>query len=91
MLTVLSHNESKTVGLCVGENPSKDFICEFDPVHLKEWVDQIIEHFGDSKPIFISAHPSEMVNVMALSASDSYCDELQVVVVGLEKDTEEKL
>ena len=91
MLTVLSHNPSKTVGLCEGENPAKDFICEFDPVHLKEWVDQIIEHFGDSKPVFISAHPSEMVNVMALSASDSYCDELQVVVVGLKKDGEEKL
>ena len=88
MLTVLSHNPSKTVGLCEGENPAKDFICEFDPIYLKEWVEQIVEHFGDSKPVFIFAHPSEMVNVMALCASDTYCDELQVVVVGLQKEGE---
>ena len=85
MLTVLSHNPSKTVGLVEGENPVKNFICEFDPKALKEWVDQIIEHFGDSNPVFISARPSETVDVMALIASDSYCDTLQVMVVGLEK------
>jgi hypothetical protein len=85
MLTVLSHNPDKTVGLCEGENPAKNFICEFNPIALKEWVDQIVEHFGDSNPVFISARPSETVDVMALIASDSYCDTLQVMVVGLEK------
>jgi hypothetical protein len=84
-ITVLSHNPAKTVGLVTGENPPKNFICEFDPLALKEWVEQIVEHFGDSKPVFVSAHPSGIVDVMALGASDAYGDELQVFVVGFEK------
>ena len=86
MLSVLSHNEPKTVGLVEGDNPIADFICEFDPIALKEWAKQIIEHFGDEKPVFISVHPSTVVNTNALSASDSLGDSLQVMVVGLIKE-----
>jgi hypothetical protein len=50
MLTVISHNPSKTVGLVDGDNPESDRIGPFSPLALKEWVDQIIEHFGDYIP-----------------------------------------
>ena len=85
MLTVLSHNPDITVGLVEGDNPDSDFICEFSPLALKEWVEQIIEHFGPDKPVFVSAHPSESVNTNALAAADSMGDSLQVMVVGLLK------
>jgi hypothetical protein len=85
MLTILSHNESKTVGLVDGDNPESHQICEFDPLALKEWVEQIVEHFGPDKPVFVSVHPSAVVNVKALAASDSLGDTLQVMVVGWEK------
>ena len=83
MLTVLSHNPSKTVGLVDGNNNPADFICEFNPVHLKNWVEQIIEHFGDANTVYVYAHKSEVVNVNSLSASSSKDDSLQVMVVGL--------
>jgi hypothetical protein len=86
MLTVLSHNPDKTVGLVDGDNPESDFICEFSPLALKEWVDEIVKHFGQDKPVFISAHPGMIVDVKALSASDSLGDTLQVMVVGYEKE-----
>jgi hypothetical protein len=86
MLNVLSHNPSKTVGLVDGGNPASDLIGEFNPKYLKEWAEQIIEHFGTDNPVFISVRKSMVSDTNALVASDSLGDPLQVMVVGLEKE-----
>jgi len=85
-LTILSHNPSKTVGLAEGPNPKSDFIGIFSPVFLREWTEQIIEHFGDSKPVHIAAHKSKLTSAMSLVASDSEGDTLQVIVTGYEME-----
>ena len=86
MLNVLSHNPTATVGLVDGDNPASDLIGEFDPKYLKEWAEQIIEHFGTDSPVFVSVRKSTTSDTNALMASDSLGDPLQVMVVGLEKE-----
>jgi hypothetical protein len=86
MLTVLSHNPDKTVGLVDGDNPETDLIGPFSPLALQEWVAEIIQHFGDSKPVWISAHKSTIVNSNSLAAADTEYDTLQVMVAGWEME-----
>jgi len=86
MLTVISHNSSKNVGLVDGDNPESDRIGPFSPLALKEWVEQIIEHFGDAKPVWISEHKSTLANSSSLAAADTDGDSLQVMVASWEME-----
>jgi len=86
MLTVLSHNPDKTVGLCEGDNPKSFYIGAFNPLLLKEWIDLVLETYGPDNIIFLSQHPSAECTGVALCAASEYCDSLQVVVTGLDNN-----
>ena len=84
----LSTNATNTVGLVDSYNPKEDFIGEFDPVLLKQWVDLITDTFSAEDVVYLSIHKSTdpMNTARVLSAAAEYGDELQVMVCGVDND-----
>lgn len=90
-MNVLTPNPDSTVGLTDFNNPKSDYIGKFNPVLLKEWVEMILDTFGDDY-VYLAVHKSEDPTVTArvLTAADEYGDPLQVAVCGMEDDDEIK-
>lgn len=84
----LSTNATNTVGLVDTNNPKADFIGEFNPLLLKQWVDMLMEHMGDEDVVYLAVHKSEdpMITSRVLSAAVEHGDEIQVMVVGTDCD-----
>jgi hypothetical protein len=88
----ISVNETNTVGVACGYNNISDFCGKFDTRILKEWLDKVLETYGDSE-VYLYSHLNSdpKVSARALTASDEYdTDIIQVGCAGLNFEPEPK-
>ena len=86
MITLLSSNPDKTVFVASAENNKEDFIGQFNPYLLKEWVERIIEAHGDEVVYLYSHRASVTTTAKFLSASLEHGGEKQVCCAGVDND-----
>lgn len=85
MITPISSNEAKTVGLCKCDNEKSDFVGKFSTVLLKEWVEMVVKNFGADTIVYLYSHHSGNPDntTRVLSASATHGDSIQVMAVGV--------
>ena len=92
MLTPLSSNPSKTVFIFSGDNPKDDFIGEFKPGFLKEWVDAILVNYGEDEIVYLYSHLCRGGETARfLAASLEHGDALQICCAGVDNNDVEKV
>lgn len=84
----LTTNASETVGVIDAYNPKEDFVMEAKPNLLKEWVDELLTHFGSEDVVYLSIHKHEdpMETTRCLTASADYGGSVQVMIIGTDCD-----
>ena len=88
-MKTISSNKSNTVGVCDGTNPKSDFIGYFESKLLLEWVQKLIETYGEIPVYLYSHHSSDKGDTSRLlSATELPGDEIQVCVAGIQYDND---
>lgn len=85
-LNVILSNESKTIGLVEMNNPKDHFVCEVDPLLLKQWAEMVYDQFSGEDVVYLAVHKHPDNSSRVLTASMEHGDELQVVVCGTDCD-----
>ncbi len=79
------YNTEQTIALCTGYNNKADFIGLFNPKMLRDFAQTILDNFGE-EPVYMYSHYSKSCTARALSASQTYGDEIQIGLSGMTTD-----
>ena len=79
-------NKLGTVGICEGYNNPADFCGKFNAGLLKEWVELIMQTFGEDADVYLYSHYHMENSARALSATPIHGDEFQVAIAGIKTD-----